>query len=236
MRKRTKTWLVSLLALSLFLSACTFGQEPEPTPDVGAIFTAAAETVQAQFAIDLTQTALAAPPPASATPLPLPPTATPIPTFAVDGSNNAPATTPIATLGAGTQSTFPNLASPTPLAALATEAEQCNNSAFISDVTYPDGTEVKADTRILKVWQIKNTGTCTWDDGYRLVQYSGDNMNASKWEIIYKKQFVDPGEVVNIEVELTVPSTSGEHGGCWRMQGDNDYYFGTPMCMLINVK
>ena len=49
MRERIKFWLISLLVLSLFLSACTFGQEPEPTPDVGVIFTAAAETVQAQF-------------------------------------------------------------------------------------------------------------------------------------------------------------------------------------------
>jgi len=241
MRKRTKTWLVSLLALSLFLSACTFGQEPEPTPDVGAIFTAAAETVQAQFAIDLTQTALAAPPPASATPLPLPPTATPIPTFAVDGSNNALATTPIATLGAGTQqSTFPSLASPTPLAALATQAEQpCMDSVWVQDVTYDDTGEkpaLKAGDRILKVWRVQNTGTCTWDDGFVLVQYSGDNMNASKWEIIYKKQFVKPDEIVDISVELTVPSSSGEHGGCWRMKGDNDYYFGTPLCFNFIVK
>jgi len=235
MRERIKFWLASLLVLSLFLSACTFGQEPEPTPDVGAIFTAAAETVQAQFALQLTQTALAAP---TATLPPLPPTATLMPTFALDGSNNAPATTPLATLGVGTQSSiFPVLGTPTPLAALATEAEQCNNSAFIDDVTYPDGTEIRYDEqRIQKVWRIQNTGTCTWDDGYVLVQYSGDNMNASKWQIIYKKEFVEPEEIVDISVEVSVPSTPGEHGGCWRMQSDNGYYFGTPMCMLIKVK
>jgi hypothetical protein len=236
MRERIKFWLASLLVLSLFLSACTFGQEPEPTPDVGVIFTAAAETVQAQFALQLTQTALAAPT-ATLPPPPLPPTATLIPTFAIDGSNNAPATTPLATLGVGTQSSIlPGLASPTPLAALATEAEQCNNSAFIQDVTYPDGTEVKAEERILKVWRIQNTGTCTWDRGYVLVQYSGDNMNASKWQIIYKKEYIEPEEIVDISVEVTVPSTAGDHGGCWRLQGTDGYYFGTPMCMLIKVK
>jgi len=234
MRERIKFWLVSLLALSLFLSACTLGQEPEPTPDVGAIFTAAAETVQAQFALQLTQTALAAP---TATLPPLPPTATLIPTFSLDGSANAPLTTPLATLGVGTQpSILSTLGTPTPVAALATQAEQCNNSAFIQDVTYPDGTEVKAEDRIQKVWRIQNTGTCTWDDGYILVQYSGDNMNASKWQIIYKKEFVEPEEIVDIAIEVTVPSTAGEHGGCWRMQGDDGYYFGTPMCMLIKVK
>ena len=45
MRYTKSSWLIIMLALSLVLSACNFGQEPEPTPDVGAIFTAAAETV-----------------------------------------------------------------------------------------------------------------------------------------------------------------------------------------------
>jgi hypothetical protein len=239
MQGRTKFWLASLLVLALFLSACTFGQEPEPTPDVGVIFTAAAETVQAQFALQLTQTALAAPT-ATLPPPPLPPTATLIPTFAIDGSNNAPATTPLATLGIGTQSSIlPSLATPTPLAALATQAEQCNNSVWIRDVTYEDIVEkpvVKANERILKVWQVQNTGTCTWDQGYKLVQYSGDNMNASTWEIIYKKEYIEPDEIVDVSVELTVPSTAGEHGGCWRMKGTDGYYFGTPLCTSFIVK
>jgi hypothetical protein len=240
MRERIKFWLISLLVLSLFLSACTFGQEPEPTPDVGVIFTAAAETVQAQFALQLTQTALAAPT-ATLTPPPLPPTATLIPTFAIDGSNNAPLTTPLPTFGVGTQpSTLPGLGTPTPLAVLATVTEQlCNNSVWIRDVTYEDIVEkpvIKANERILKVWQVQNTGTCTWERGYKLVQYSGDNMNASTWEIIYKKEYIEPEEIVDISVEVTVPSTAGDHGGCWRLQGTDGYYFGTPMCLLIKVK
>lgn len=234
MQERTKLWLTSLLLLSFLLSACNFGQEPQPTQDVGPIFTAAAETVQAQFASQLTQTALAAP---TATIPPLPPTATPFPTFAIDGSKNA-ATTPLPTLGVGTQqSIFLTLTTPSPVAALATEAGQaCNNSAFIDDITYPDGTEVKADKRITKIWRIQNTGTCTWSEGYKLVQYSGDNMNATKWFIFYDKEFVKPDKTVDISVEMTTPSTKGEHGGCWRLQGDDGYYFGTPMCILITVK
>ena len=232
MRYTKSVWLAGLLLIALILSACNVGQEPEPTPDVGAIFTAAAETVQAQFSLELTQTALAAP---TATQPPLPPTATPFPTFAVDGSP-APAASPVATLGVGTQQVgVPALPTNTGLAVLATEAEQCNNSAFIADVTYPDGTEVKANKRILKVWRIQNTGTCTWDDGYLLVQFSGPNMDASKWVIDTKKEFVKPGEVVDISVELTVPSKAGEVGASWKMQGDDGYFFGTPMYIKINV-
>jgi hypothetical protein len=88
----TKSWLIIMLALSLVLSACNFGQEPEPTPDVDAIFTAAAETVMAEFSLELTQTALAAP---TAT---QPPTNTAPPTFEIvspgAGSPAAPGNNP----------------------------------------------------------------------------------------------------------------------------------------------
>ena len=97
MRYTKNFLLASLLLLSFFLSACTFGQEPEPTPDVGAIFTAAAETVQAQFSIDLTQTALAVPTATLPPPVTPTPAATLIPTFAIGGSTAAPAATPTRT-------------------------------------------------------------------------------------------------------------------------------------------
>lgn len=233
MRYIKKSWLIIILAL--ILSACNFGQEPEPTPDVGVIFTAAAETVLAQFSVELTQTALAAP---TATPPPSPTvTSISFPTLSLDGSA-APGTTPLATLGIGTQAAA--LATVTPVAALATQAGLvCMDSAWIQDVTYDDTVTkpvLKADQRVQKVWRVQNTGTCTWDDGFLLVQYSGDNMNASKWEIIYKKEFVDPDEIVDISVELTVPSSKGEHGGCWRMKGDNGQYFGTALCFSFTVE
>ena len=113
------------------------------------------------------------------------------------------------------------------------------NSAWIQDVTYDDTVEkpvLKANKRVLKIWRVQNTGTCAWDDGFVLVQYSGDNMDASKWEIKKKADFVDPGEIVDISVELTVPSKKGEHGGCWRMKGDNDFYFGTSLCFNFLVE
>ena len=143
MRYTKSSWLIIVLALSLVLSACNFGQAPEPTPNVEAIFTAAAETVVAQYSSQLTQTALAAP---TATQVP---TNTPPATFAVEspgaGSPALPGTTPLATLGIGTQpvggATFPTI---TPIAALATQGDTCYNSAFVADVTYPDGTEVEA--------------------------------------------------------------------------------------------
>ncbi len=233
MRYTKSSWLMIALSLVLVLSACNLGQEPEPTPDVGAIFTAAAETVMAQFSLELTQTALAAPP-ATQTP-----TNTLVATFAIEnpgtGSPIAPATTPIATFGVGTQPVVV-LPTVTPIAALATQAETCYNAAFVADVTYPDGTAVKAGQWIAKVWSIQNTGTCTWDDGFSLQPVTGEAMSGKAWEIKEKKDFVDPDEIVEIQIDMKVPEGAGEHGGCWRMKGDNGYFFGTYLCVLVKVE
>ena len=235
MRYTKSSWLIIMIILSLVLSACNFGQEPEPTPDVGAIFTAAAETVMAQYSLELTQTALAAP---TSTPIP---TETAIATFAIE---NPGAGTPAApalvisspTVGIGGQPTLPiTLASSTPLAALATQAGSvCLNSAFVADINYADGTVVEDDIMIKKVWSIQNTGTCTWDDGFALVPVTGEAKGS--WKIDEKKEFVDPGEIVEIGIEMTTPTKGGEWGGCWKMQSDSGQFFGTFVCLLIKIE
>jgi hypothetical protein len=236
MRYTKSSWLIITLVFSLVLSACNFGREPEPTPDVGAIFTAAAETVMAEFSVKLTQTALVAP---SATPAT---TNTAPPTFAIvspgaAGSQPAPVTTPFATFGIGTQpAALPGvLPTITSAAVLATSAAQvCMNSEFVADVTYADGTVVEDNADILKVWSIKNNGTCTWDDGYSLQPITGDAKGT--WVIDEEKEFVDPGEIVEIKIDVRTPSKGGEWGGCWRMQGDSGQYFGTPVCLLVMIE
>ena len=235
MRYTKSSWLIIMLALSLVLSACNFGQEPEPTPDVGAIFTAAAETVVAQFSLELTQTALAAP---TATPFP---TNTVIATFAIEspgaGTQAAPAlviSSP--TVGVGGQPTLPiTLASATPIGILATQAGPvCMNSAFVADINYADGTVVEDDIMIKKVWSIQNTGTCIWDDGFALKPITGDAKGT--WVIDEKREFVDPGEIVEIGIEMRTPTKGGEWGGCWRMHGDSGQPFGTLLCLLIKIE
>jgi len=232
MRYTKSSWLILTLVLSLALSACNFGQEPEPTPDVGAIFTAAAETVMAELSTELTQTAQAAP---TVTPLS---TNTPAPTFAIvspgAGTSVLPGTNPQPTFGIGTQpvGVLPTITSAVVLSTQA--AKVCMNSEFVADVTYPDGTVVEDNADLAKVWSIKNTGTCTWDDGFSLQPITGDAKGT--WVIDETKEFVDPGEIVEIRIDVRTPSKGGEWGGCWRMQGDSGQFFGTPLCILVTVE
>ena len=119
---------------------------------------------------------------------------------------------------------------------LATQAEPvCMDSAFVADVTYPDGSVVQDDVFIAKVWSIQNTGTCTWDDGFALVPVTGDAKGT--WEVQHNGvKKVKPGDIVEIRIDILTPTKGGDWGGCWRMKGDNGYYFGTFLCLAVKVE
>ena len=93
---------------------------------------------------------------------------------------------------------------------------------------------VQDNTWLEKFWSIQNTGTCTWDDGFSLQPVLGDAKG--EWLIDTTKKFVDPGEIVEISIEIKTPSTGGDWGGCWKMEGDNGQLFGTLLCLLVNVQ
>ena len=210
--------IFSLLALSL--SACNIGATPAPTVDVNAIYTSAAETALADLSQKLTQTAQAASP-------------TPLPT-----NTSLPTNTPFATLalstpfGGGTP-----LAGITPLATPVgtLSGPLCNDSAFIADVTIPDGTHMNPGQDFEKIWAIQNSGTCTWDEGYALVFASGDDLDGYTIEIKKSADFVDPGETINFKMNLTASVAKREYTGCWKMQDDGGHFFGTFLCVNIIV-
>jgi hypothetical protein len=209
------------------------GATPAPTQDVGAIQTQALQTVVAQFGQQQTQTAAAIPPTSTATltPLATATLGTP-PTFGSVG-----VTTTAVTPGVGTPFAFNTPATGfTPLAsAVPTESvPACNDSAFVADITIPDGSEVHPGHNFTKVWEIKNTGTCTWDEGYALV-YQGGVFDGYDIEIELRSQFVEPGETTKFEVNLTAPEKEGEATDCWKMRGDDGYYFGTYLCVTVIV-
>ena len=249
-RKFPRRALFILLTITLTLAACNVGAAPAPTADINAINTAALATAMGQIFAQQTQTALAAP---SATPLP---TDTPL----------SPATFVLSTAGAASPAgngalptvsfnTTPNttpLAGFTPLASAAAPAgptaslgDACNNNVFIADVTIPDNTVFKAGNEVglrpgddfQKIWRVQNTGSCKWDEGYKLVFIAGDDdLNPHNMQFQDKNDFVDPGETADLGVKLTAPSKAGTYTATWRMQSDQGAFFGTPLTVVIEVK
>jgi hypothetical protein len=132
------------------------------------------------------------------------------------------------------------LASPVvapPVAATAALGDACNNSIYIADLTIPDGTVLRPGEDFRKVWQFRNTGSCTWDEGYALVFIGGDTaMDPVNYEITDSRDFIGPGEDAEFDIPLTAPLTEGTYQGTWRMRNDQGAYFGTLLTVVFEVK
>jgi len=244
-RQFPRRTLLILLTATLTLAACNVGATPAPTVDVNAINTAAVATAMGQIFAQFTQTALAAPtntPPPTVTPLPLVTSA--LPTAAGGAAPTAGVPGALPTLSFNTTPNTTQVAGFTPVSgtsvapvSTAVLGDSCNNSIYIADVTYPDGTVVKPGTNFKKIWRVQNTGTCLWDDGYKLVFIAGDKaLDPTSFEFKNSKDFVSGGETADLGVPLTSPLTPGTYSATWRMQSDNGVFFGTLLTVVIEVK
>jgi hypothetical protein len=203
--------------------------------DVNAINTAIVGTTIAQFSEQFTQTALAAP---TNTPLP---TDTPIPLPTFDLPTTDPNALPTFSLVSPTPGSglpgFTQIAPTSGVAATSSLGDACNNFVFEGDIGVQDGDILPPGYDFQKVWKIRNTGTCTWDEGYSLVYQFGSDPDLDPPNFDFKKSsdFVSAGEAVNLGVNLTTPCTPGLYEGHWKMRNDQGFYFGTILSVYVEV-
>jgi hypothetical protein len=221
--------LSMLLLVGLLLAACNLPGFSQPaTPDIGAIHTAAAQTL----AVQLTRVAegepvntapTQTPPPAESTATVAPPTRvvdtplptatyTPIPTQIILPSAT-PTLAPTSTNTPVPSPTFTPTATPVP----------CLLGTFIKDVTIPDGSKMQPGWDISKTWRVRNDGSCTWTRDFTLVFVSGDQMSGRTTSL---PQEVKPGQMVDITLDLVAPSYAGKYRGNWMLQSANGKRFG----------
>jgi hypothetical protein len=238
--------IVSLLTLiTIGLAACG-GQTAAPTQDINAVYTQAAETAYAQLTqIAGAATATIAP---TETATQISTIETPLGTVTMIVSDTpGPSPTfslfPTSTLGF---SLTPQ-ASVTPIPPFGTPSDNCYNAAYISDITIPDYTELNQDDGFQKIWRLKNTGTCIWDEGFGLVFVGGALQGGLQQVYISKKEdFVNPGEEENFAFDMIAQWTKdckvtadNPKGACishYRMISDKGYYFGQSVTLVIIVK
>lgn len=95
----------------------------------------------------------------------------------------------------------------------------CDDAYFVSE-TIPDGSEFLPGTIFKKTWIFRNTGTCTWKPDYRLVFVDGDQMKGP--ERILLGEYVAPGDLVSLELNLMAPEEEGSYFGNWQMRNEID--------------
>ena len=101
----------------------------------------------------------------------------------------------------------------------------CNRASFVSDVTYPDGSEITINSSFVKTWRLQNTGSCTWTSGYKLIFSNGDRMSAPD-EVQLTGGTVAPGQTVDVSVNLTAPDTAGTYKGYFKLKSSDGAVFG----------
>src|SRR5258706_12119845 len=184
--------IFTILVVTILLAACGSSTTPEPTPDVAAVRTSAASTVVSQFTLTA----------AVFTPIPsLPPTET-------------------ATEALTATATLPPVAQVTN--AEGTTIALCDKYSWdvaTVDVNIPDNTVMTPGEDFTKTWLIKNIGSCTWGDGYKLVySYSSPTGEKMSGEAQPLTAAIAPGQEVQVSVNFKAPNLPGTYSVYWTMQ------------------
>jgi hypothetical protein len=210
------------------LVGCT-GLPDTPTSNPPLPFTQAAETILAQFTEDaaLTPTAiLASPTPA--------PTSTSRPTSVPSSTPQAtamPSPTPQVIVVTATPNPLPPpviIVTATPLpyptSTPALPFSPCDWAQLVSDVTFPKGSILMPGTSFVKIWRLRNIGTCTWTPGFTVLFVDGYRMGSP--ERFSLPDYVYPGQTIDLAIPLTAPDQSGNFRGSWLILNDQGVPFG----------
>jgi len=125
---------------------------------------------------------------------------------------------PTATLSGSVPATnTPILQAPSPVS-------RCDAAQFLGDVTYPDGSAIGHNSTFVKIWRIKNIGTCSWTSSYAFVFSGGDSMSGPS--AVSLAGNVNPGQYIEIPVTFTSPNKSGNYRGYWKLRNAAGVLFG----------
>src|SRR5689334_3747921 len=103
-------------------------------------------------------------------------------------------------------------------------ASDCDHAQFVSDLTAPDGSSFAPGAAFTKTWRLMNIGTCAWSTSYNLVWVGGDSASAP---ISVKMPVnVTPGQMVDVSVNLTAPTTAGHYKSLFKLSNASGAQFG----------
>ena len=102
--------------------------------------------------------------------------------------------------------------------------DRCNWLRFVDDITIEDRTILESEEAFTKVWRLRNTGTCAWTPDYQIQFHSGHQLGAPTSEPI--NQAVQPGEKIDIAVDMVAPTTPGTYTGYWMLMDEQGQLFG----------
>jgi hypothetical protein len=104
-------------------------------------------------------------------------------------------------------------------------APTCTNKVeFVKNLSVSDNTAFKPSQPFAKIWQVRNIGTCVWTTDYLLVYASGESMGSPP--SVSLTQVVNPGETVDLRLNLIAPEAPKTYTGGWFLQDAAGTTFG----------
>ncbi len=115
-----------------------------------------------------------------------------------------------------------------------TRAVDCTDTlSFESDITIPDGTEVKPGQELDKRWQVRNNGSCDWNEKYSIHLIAGKSLGSPSVQSLFPAR---SGSAAVIRMLLTAPSQAGTYRSAWQAYNLADQPFGDPFYIEVVVK
>ncbi len=113
-----------------------------------------------------------------------------------------------------------------------TTATCADNLTYLEDLSLPEGTVVQPGASLDKRWLVKNSGTCNWDERYRLKLVSGAELNASIDQALYPAR---SGAKATIRIVFTAAYTPGTYQNSWQAFDPQGQPFGDPISLRVVV-
>jgi hypothetical protein len=105
--------------------------------------------------------------------------------------------------------------------------------AFVDDVTIPDYSIVAPGSSLDKQWLVQNSGSCNWDNHYRLRLVDGIELGASPEQALYPAR---AGMQAILRIIFTAPLEGGEYDSEWQAFDAKGFPFGESFFIKIIVQ
>lgn len=122
--------------------------------------------------------------------------------------------------------------SSTPAADETPQTACTNILQWLNDLSIPDGSQVTAGSILEKQWQVKNNGTCNWDETYSIKLTAGDALGASSPQQLVPAR---GGSEAVVQIQFVAPAEPGRYRSAWQAHDPAGSPFGDPIYIEIVV-
>lgn len=107
-----------------------------------------------------------------------------------------------------------------------------NDAEFVEDLTIPDLVVVEPGIELDKRWMVRNSGTCDWTVGYRLINVGGEGFVGPDEIALYPAR---AGASAELQIVVRAPLDPGEHISRWQARSPDGQAFGDEIFLYIII-